>query len=80
MRVSVCFGSVCNLKGARQILERLRALIVQNNLQDKVLLGPSGCMRRHCNFGVCVMVNGKVTVVTADTVDTFFEEKIKANC
>ena len=33
MKVTVCIGSSCHLKGSRQVVERLQALIAENNLK-----------------------------------------------
>ena len=44
MKVTVCIGSSCHLKGSRQIVEQLQNLIAENNLGDKVELGGTFCM------------------------------------
>ena len=38
MKVTVCIGSSCHLKGSRQIVEQLQSLIAQKGLQDSVEL------------------------------------------
>ena len=37
MKVTVCIGSSCHIKGSRQIVEQLQYLIAENNLGDKIL-------------------------------------------
>ncbi len=75
MKVTVCIGSSCHLKGSRQVVEQLQALIDENKLQDKVSLGGTFCMGQ-CQLGVCVTVDGEFHSVTPDTVNEFFSENI----
>ena len=77
MKVTVCIGSSCHIKGSRQIVEQLQYLISKNNLGDKVELGGTFCMGK-CQQGVCVTVDDDFYSVTPDTVDEFFENSIKA--
>ena len=44
MKITVCIGSSCHLKGSRRIIERLQALIAEHNLQDKVVMAGQFCM------------------------------------
>ena len=39
MKVTVCIGSSCHIKGSRQVVEGLQYLINKNGLGDKVELG-----------------------------------------
>ena len=75
MKVTVCIGSSCHVKGSRQVVEQLRNLIEENKLEDKVDLGGTFCMGK-CQQGVCVTVDEEFYSVTPDTVKTFFEENI----
>lgn len=77
MKVTVCIGSSCHIKGSRQVVEQLQYLISKNNLGDKVELGGTFCMGK-CQQGVCVTVDEDFYSVTPDTVDEFFENSIKA--
>ena len=36
MKITVCIGSSCHLKGSRQVVEELQYLISKNNLKDKI--------------------------------------------
>ena len=38
MKITICIGSSCHLKGSRQVIERLQQLIAQHGLQEKVEL------------------------------------------
>ena len=44
LKITVCIGSSCHIKGSRQVVEQLQYLIAENNLGDKVELGGTFCM------------------------------------
>ena len=75
MKVTVCIGSSCHLKGSRKIVEVLQDLIRANNLDDKVELGGTFCIGQ-CQKGVCVTINEEVFSVSPETVRDFFNENI----
>ena len=75
IKVTVCIGSSCHIKGSRQVVEQLQYLIAENNLKDKVELGGTFCMGK-CQEGVCVPVDDKFFSVSPDTVKEFFEKEI----
>ena len=77
MKITVCIGSSCHIKGSRQVVERLRYLIGENNLGDKVELSGVFCMGK-CQQGVCVTVGDDFYSVTPETADEFFSEEIMA--
>lgn len=77
MKVTVCIGSSCHIKGSRQVAERLKALIAERGLGDRVELGGTFCMNR-CQQGVCVTVDDGFFSVSPDTVDAFFAAEILA--
>lgn len=77
MKVTVCIGSSCHIKGSRQVVERLQYLIGENGLGDKVELGGTFCMGK-CQQGVCVNVDDEFHSVTPENVAEFFENSIKA--
>ena len=77
MKVIVCIGSSCHIKGSRQVVEELQYLIAQNNLGDKVELGGTFCMGK-CQEGVCVTVDDNFHSVSPETVKEFFERVIKS--
>ena len=77
MKITVCIGSSCHLKGSRQVVEQLQKLVAENKLEDKVELGATFCLGK-CQQGVCVMVDEEFHSVSPDTVDTFFNEAVRA--
>ena len=75
MKLTVCIGSSCHLKGSRQVVETLQRLIAEHGLGDKVELGGTFCMGK-CQQGVCVTLNDAFYSVTPDTAAAFFQEHI----
>ena len=77
MKISVCVGSACHLKGSRAVLDRLHQLVDENNLRDKVRIVSMFCIGK-CQQGVCVTVDDRFYSVSPDTVRSFFETEIMA--
>ena len=77
LKITVCIGSSCHIKGSRQVVEQLQYLIAENKLGDKVELGGTFCMGK-CQQGVCVTVNDVFYSVTPETVEEFFAKEILA--
>lgn len=77
MKLVVCIGSSCHLKGSRQVVDTLQELIDANKLGDKVDFSGTFCMG-NCQKGVCVTVDGEDFSVTPDTVEEFFKTEVLA--
>ena len=77
MKITVCIGSSCHIKGSRQVVEQLQNLIAANDLGEKVELGGTFCMGQ-CQQGVCVTVNDSFHSVTPESVKEFFEKEVLA--
>ena len=75
MKVTVCIGSSCHIKGSRQVVQQLQYLIAENNLGDKVELSGTFCMGR-CQEGVCVTIGDAFYSVSPDNVDEFFNDNV----
>ncbi|MDY3279729.1 MAG: (2Fe-2S) ferredoxin domain-containing protein [Eubacteriales bacterium] len=75
MKITVCIGSSCHIKGSRSVVEQLQYLINENGLKDEVELAGTFCMGR-CQQGVCVTVDDAFFSVSPDTVKGFFEENV----
>lgn len=72
MKITICIGSSCHLKGSRNVVEGLQSLIDENGLKDKIELEGTFCMGK-CQTGVNVKVDGEFFSVTPDGVREFFE-------
>jgi NADH:ubiquinone oxidoreductase subunit E len=77
MKITVCIGSSCHIKGSRQVVEQLQNLIAANDLGNKVELAGTFCMG-NCQKGVCVTADGEFYSVTPETVDEFFATTVLA--
>lgn len=77
MKVTVCIGSSCHIKGSRQVVEQLQYLIHENGLGDNVELAGTFCMGK-CQQGVCVTVDDEFYSVSPETVKDFFADNILA--
>jgi NADH:ubiquinone oxidoreductase subunit E len=76
--VTVCVGSSCHLKGARQVIERFRELLETHRLTDEVALKGSFCMER-CGEGVNWQIEDEpMTSATEADAVAVFREKVLA--
>lgn len=75
MKITVCIGSSCHIKGSRQVVEALQNLIKENSLEDKVQLGGTFCMG-NCQKGVCATLDGEFYSLTPDNVSEFFASEV----
>lgn len=75
MKITICIGSSCHIKGSRQVVEQLQELIASNKLGDQVELGGTFCLGK-CQKGVCVTVDDEFYSVSPDTVKDFFIENV----
>lgn len=75
VKVTICIGSSCHLKGSRQIVEELQRLVAAANLKDQVELAGQFCMG-NCQNGVCVTVDGERYSLKPDDAERFFTEQI----
>ena len=42
MKVTICIGSACHLKGSREIIQKMQELVKANGVSDKVDQGDAG--------------------------------------
>ena len=77
MKVTVCIGSSCHIKGSRQVVEQLQNLIAENKLEEKVTLSGTFCLG-NCQQGVCVLVDDNFHSVSPETAGEFFANEILA--
>jgi NADH:ubiquinone oxidoreductase subunit E len=77
LKITVCIGSSCHIKGSRQVVEQLQYLIAEHKISDKVELGGTFCMGK-CQQGVCVTVGDTFHSVSPENVGEFFAKEILA--
>ncbi len=75
LKITVCIGSSCHIKGSRQVVEQFQSLIAENNLADKVELGGTFCMGK-CQEGVCVTIDDSFYSVAPETAEEFFTKEV----
>ena len=75
MRITVCIGSSCHVKGSRQVVKTLQRLIAEHNIGDKAELSGTFCMSQ---LGVCVTVDEEFYSVTPETAEQFFLDHVLA--
>lgn len=77
MKVTVCIGSSCHIKGSRNVVEKLQNLIFEHGLDDKVTLAGTFCIGK-CQQGVCVKIDEKFYSVSPEETEEFFENNINS--
>ena len=75
MVVSICIGSSCHLKGSREVVKELSALVKEHQLEGEVELIGSFC-NGQCLVDVCVTIDGKYFSLKPEDTRTFFETEI----
>ncbi len=75
MKIKVCIGSSCHLKGSKIVVEKIQELIKTHNAQDKIELSGAFCMSK-CQEGVCVAIDDVVHSVKPEGAEMFFEKEI----
>ena len=75
MKITICIGSSCHIKGSRQVVEQMQELIAEHDLGSRVELDGSFCMG-NCQQGVCVHVDGTFYSVTPESVREFFAKYV----
>ena len=78
LKITVCIGSSCHIKGSRSVVEQLQYLIAENNLGDKVTVNQAGCFG-FCSQGPFVKIYPEDTLyrlVQVEDVQEIFEKDI----
>lgn len=70
MRVSICIGSACHLKGSREVIQKLQKLVSENHLDSEWVNGDF--CGGNCRKG-CVTIDGELYSVKPETTEEFSE-------
>ena len=74
--VTVCVGSSCHLKGAREVIVRFNELLAEHGLKDKVELKGSFCMER-CGEGINWQIDDEpLTSATCEDAVQILRERV----
>ena len=72
--VTVCVGSSCHVKGAREMIGRFNNFLTNHNFQDKVELKGAFCMD-HCGKGINWKINEEIITSPVWKMETRCFEK-----
>ncbi len=75
MKITVCIGSSCHVKGSKSVVDAFQRLIAEHNVGDKVELGGTFCLGK-CKDGVCVEIDGDIYSVTKDNAEEIFAREV----
>lgn len=76
MKVSICVGSSCHLKGSHEVITRLQELIKEYHVFNDIELSASFCLG-NCAQGVSMTVDGElISNANKDTIDNIFKDII----
>ena len=77
--VTVCVGSSCHIKGAREMITRFNDFLTKEGLEDKVELKGSFCMER-CGEGINWMIGDEIlsSPSAAEGAETFRKKVLTA--
>ncbi len=75
MKITVCIGSSCHLKGSRQIVEELQERIAAGSLGEKIELSGTFCLGE-CQTGVSIKIDDDLFSASPETIGAFFTEQV----
>lgn len=76
MKITICIGSSCHVKGSRVVLEKLQKLIEENNLKAEIEVGGTFCIGKCAESGVSILVDDEFYSVTPDGTEEFFHNAV----
>ena len=77
LKITVCIGSSCHIKGSEEIVRLLQSAVEEYKLEDDVVLTGSFCIGKCNRTGVTVQINDDVYVgINKDNFKEFFNEHI----
>ncbi len=76
MKVSICVGSSCHLKGSHEVITRLQELIREYHVFNDIELSASFCLG-NCAQGVSMTVDDElISNANSETIDEIFKNVI----
>lgn len=76
VKLTVCMGTNCHLKGSRTVIETIQALLEKNNLLGKVDMSGKFCIGKCGEKGVSCTVDGQFFSVLPEDAEAFFNREI----
>ena len=75
IKLSVCVGSSCHLKGSYNVIQAFQQMVEEESLHDKLNMEARFCMKE-CQKGVSVAIDDEVHSVSPETAREFFKSNI----
>lgn len=75
LKIHVCIGSACHLKGSYNLINAFQQAVEQNDLTDKVEIAGTFCLG-HCGENVSIKVDGDYFGVSPEEANSFFKSEI----
>jgi NADH:ubiquinone oxidoreductase subunit E len=76
MDILVCIGSSCHVRGSYGIMNELKAMITEKNLDSQIQVKVAFCLG-YCRDGVSIKVDEKlVTGVTKENLTQVFDKYV----
>ncbi|NCB33869.1 MAG: (2Fe-2S) ferredoxin domain-containing protein [Erysipelotrichia bacterium] len=77
--VEVCIGSACYVRGSNHVVDDLKAMIKEENWEERVALKGSFCMKACQNhIGLGIKVNGRqLEGITLQNAKEMIREEVK---
>lgn len=75
MKVQICIGSSCHVRGSQQVIETLMKLTKEHEKKVEIELSGSFCMGA-CSRGVSIRIAEQIYHVKPEDAEDFFYEVI----
>ena len=75
MKIKICIGTSCYLKGAYNVLQYFQHQIEKRGLHDKIEITGAFCMG-NCQNGVCVTIDDENFSLKPEDTKSFFENEV----
>ena len=77
MKILVCIGSSCHLRGSYDVIQKLKELSAREGWGDRVELGASFCLGR-CTDGCTIKIDDEIiTGVNKDNVEAIVKKALE---
>ncbi|MFI3166903.1 MAG: (2Fe-2S) ferredoxin domain-containing protein [Bacillota bacterium] len=79
LKVTICIGSNCHVKGSKKVIEELQYLVTTGDLKEKINLAGAFCTGdcgKQCGEGVSVVVGEKHFSINPSETKALFEKEI----
>lgn len=77
MKIEICVGSSCHIKGSPQIVELLESNIKLHNLEQKITLTGTFCAGKCNREGVTIIVDDEYFIgITKENFKYFWQDNV----